>query len=221
MDSRGRLRVCLGVVAIVFGLAGCTDALTVWPVAAGVQGDAPVDVPAVAGTWRMADEGPEGPTLDIDQVPGEHGTCRGGLITYTESGNARQIGDQTCLINIGGNLIAEVRSVEPIKGFFRQYLVRVTEDRIEVCTGLPVWVGLQVLQKERPVGYALESLDYTLRERGEEGDLMIFISQPARLREFLALSLPELVAACDTHDDNFSWVAFERAEPESPADKAQ
>jgi hypothetical protein len=197
------------------GLAGCTDAITVWPIAQGVPLDG-VEVPPLAGHWRVAGGGEEAPTLEVGHVPGERGQCRGGRVTYTENGNVSEIGDQTCFINLGGNLVAELRSVAPMAGFYRQYLVRVDTDRVEVCVGLPVWVILAELQKGGLVGFSLDTLQYTVRDQ-ETGDLMVFISRPEPLREFLDIALPEAVARCDRADDDFEWIAFERYEPEEPA----
>lgn len=195
------------------GLSGCTDAVTVWPVAKGVHTD--VQVPPLAGHWRVAGAGDGAPTLEVAHVPGEHGQCRGGRVTYTEESNASELGDETCFVNIGGNLVAELRSIAPMAGFYRQYLVRIDADRIEVCTGLPVWVILAELQKQGPVGYSLDTLQYTVRDQ-ETGDLMVFISRPEPLREFLETALPEVVAMCDLGDDDFKWIAFERYEPDEP-----
>jgi hypothetical protein len=211
-----RIRHTLWVVTLLAaaGLGGCTDAITVWPVAAGVQGAATLDVPAVAGHWRVAGEGPDGPTLDVGHVPGERGRCRGGMVTYTESGNVTELGDQTCFIDLDGNLVAEMRSVAPMAGFFRQYLVRIEADRIEVCTGFTVWAVLAEMAKDQPVGYALDTIEHTVREQ-EAGDLMVIIARPEPMREFLATALPELVAACDQNHNNLGWVAFERYEPDA------
>jgi hypothetical protein len=200
----------------VLGLGGCTDAITVWPIAKDPPGDG-VDVPPLAGHWRVVDGGEGAPTLDVGHVPGEHGQCRGGRVSYTEDGDVSQLGDQTCFINLDGNLLAELRSVEPMAGFYRQYLVRLDADRIEVCTGLPVWVALLELQKHGPVGYSFDALQYTVRDQ-EMGDLVVFISRPEPLREFLVTALPEAVARCDRADDDLKWIAFERYEPdEEPA----
>lgn len=153
-------------------------------------------------------------TLEIGHVPGEHGTCRGGMVTYTETGNVTELGDQTCFIDLDGNLVAEMRSVAPMAGFFRQYLVRIEADRIEVCTGLTVWAVLAEMAKDQPVGYSLDTIEHTVREQ-ESGDLMVIIARPGPMREFLATALPELVAACDQSHNNLDWVAFERYEPDA------
>jgi hypothetical protein len=197
----------------ILGLAGCTDAITVWPVAKGVSGDG-VDVPPLAGHWRIAGKGEGAPTLEVGHVPGEHGQCRGGKVIYTEDGEATDLGDETCFVNLAGNLVAELRSVAPLAGFYRQYLVRLDADRIEVCTGLPVWVIFAELQKG-PVGFSLDTLQYTVRDQ-ETGDLMVFISRPEPLREFLEIALPEAAARCDRADDDLKWIAFERYEPDEP-----
>ena len=201
------------------GLGGCTDAITVWPVAAGVQGTTKIDVPAVAGHWRVTGEGPDGPTLDVGHVPGEHGTCRGGTVTYTETGNVTELGDQTCFIDLDGNLVAEIRSVTPLAGFYRQYLVRIGTDRIEVCTGLTVWAVLRAMAEDQPVGYSLDTIEHTVRDQ-EAGDLMVIIERPEPMRRFLASALPELAAACDQNRNDLGWKAFERYEPEPEAEPA-
>lgn len=213
MNIQRRLLPWAATILLATGLAGCTDAITVWPVAAGVEGSAAVDVPPLAGHWRALEAGEGGPTLDVGHVPGEHGTCRGGMVSFTDSGEVTEIGDQTCFIDLAGNLLAEVRSVAPMAGFYRQYLVRIETDRIEVCTGLPVWVVLAKLQKEGPVGFDLDTLDHTVREQ-QAGDLMVFIAQPEPMREFLATALPEAAALCDRGDDDITWIAFERYEPD-------
>jgi hypothetical protein len=196
------------------GMSGCTDAITVWPVAKGLHTD--VDVPPLAGHWRVAGAGAGAPTLEVAHVPGEHGQCRGGRVTYTEDSDASELGDETCFLDIDGSLVAELRSVAPIAGFYRQYLVRIDAERIEVCTGLPIWVMLAELEKSAPVGYSLDALEYTVRDQ-EMGDLMVFISRPEPMRELLATALPELVALCDFGAGDIKWVAFERYEPEEPA----
>jgi hypothetical protein len=213
-----RLVTWIATMLLATGLAGCTDALTVWPVAGAVRGNAPVEVPSLSGRWRLAGEDEDGPILDVKQVPGDRGICRAGMVTYTESGNVTQVGDETCFLDIAGYTVAEVRSVEPKAGFYRQYLVRLQSERIEVCTGFPVWVLLLELQKGGGAGFALESLDYTLRER-ESGDLMVFISRPVPMLEFLATALPEAAAACDQNDEGVAWIAFERAEEENDGEQ--
>lgn len=203
----------LATCLLAGGLAGCTDAITVWPVAKGVRTD--VDVPPLAGHWRVAGTGAGAPTLEVGHVPGERGQCRGGRVAYTEDGNVSELGDQTCFVNIGGSLLAELRSVTPLAGFYRQYLVRIDTDRIEVCTGLPVWAIFSALQEQGPVGFSLDTLQYTVRDQ-ETGDLMVFISRPQPLREFLEIALPEAVALCDRADNDLTWIPFERYEPDEP-----
>ena len=212
MGHRVRQIVWAATLLATAGLGGCTDAITVWPVAAGVQGTTKIDVPAVAGHWRVTGEGPDGPTLDVGHVPGEHGTCRGGMVTYTETGNVTELGDQTCFIDLDGNLVAELRSVAPMAGFFRQYLVRIEADRIEVCTGLTVWAVLGAMAEDQPVGYSLDTIEHTVRKQ-EAGDLMVIIERPAPMRQFLVSALPELAAACDQNQNELGWVAFERYDP--------
>jgi hypothetical protein len=214
MRARRGLFLLAVTCLLAGGLAGCTDAVTVWPIAQGVPLDG-VEVPPLAGHWRVAGEGEGAPTLEVGHVPGERSQCRGGRVTYTEGGDVSELGDQTCFVDLGGSLVAELRSVAPMAGFYRQYLVRVDSDRIEVCVGLPVWVILAELQKG-PVGFSLDTLQYTVRDQ-ETGDLMVFISRPEPLREFLEIALPEAVARCDRADDDFKWIAFERYEPEEPA----
>lgn len=214
MRNRVRRILWAATLLAAAGLGGCTDAITVWPVAAGVQGTAKVDVPAVAGHWRMTGEGPDGPTLEVGHVPNERGTCRGGMVTYTETGNVTELGDQTCFIDLDGNLVAELRSVAPMAGFFRQYLVRIEADRIEVCTGLTLWAVLAAMAEDQPVGYALDTIEHTVREQ-ESGDLMVIIARPGPMREFLATALPEMAAACDQKQNDVGWAAFERYDPDA------
>ena len=214
MNPCPRRKHWLAIVLAVAGLAGCTDAITVWPVAGGAHGTSVPNVPPVAGHWRVAGDDADGPTLDVGHVPGDGAQCRGGMVVYTESGNVTNLGDQTCFVDIEGSLLAEVRTVEPMARFYRQYLVRIEPERIELCTGLPVWVVLDELKKKSPVGYALDTLDYTVREQ-ESGDLMVFISKPGPMREFLATALPEMAAACDRGAEGFEWVAFEPFEPDA------
>jgi hypothetical protein len=213
MNPRHRRNAWFAIVLLVAGLAGCTDAITVWPVAGGAYDASVPHVPPVAGHWRVAGDDTDGPTLEVGHVPGDQASCRGGMVVYTESGNVTNVGDQTCFVDIDGSLVAEVRTVEPMARFYRQYLVRIEPDRIEVCTGLPVWVVLDELRKDSPVSYALDTLDYTVREQ-ESGDLMVFISKPQPMREFLATALPEAAAACDRGANDFEWIAFERYEPD-------
>jgi hypothetical protein len=212
MGHRVRQIVWAATLLATAGMGGCTDAITVWPVAAGVQGSAQVDVPAIAGHWRLTGEGPDAPMLDVGHVPGEHGTCRGGMVTYTETGNVTELGDQTCFIDLDGNLVAELRSVAPMAGFYRQYLVRIDADRIEVCTGLTAWAVLGAMAEDQPVGYSLDTIEHTVRKQ-EAGDLMVIIERPAPMRQFLASALPELAAACDQNHNDLGWVAFERYDP--------
>ena len=214
MGHRVRQTLWAAMLLAAAGLGGCTDAITVWPVAAGAQGTAKVDVPAVAGHWRMSGEGPDGPTLEVAHVPGEHSTCRGGMVTYTESGNVTELGDQTCFIDLDGNLVAELRSVAPMAGFFRQYLVRIEADQIEVCTGLTVWAVLAAMAEDQPVGYSFDTIEHTVREQ-EGGDLIVIIERPEPMREFLQNALPEMAAACDQNVGDLGWVAFERYDPDA------
>jgi hypothetical protein len=99
----------------------------------------------------------------------------------------------------------------------RQYLVRIGDDRIETCSLWPVWVLLDELSKDGPTGYALDTLQYTVREKGESG-LMVFISKPEEMRDFLEVALPELASACDQGDGGFEWIEFERAPPQPEAE---
>jgi hypothetical protein len=95
--------------------------------------------------------------------------------------------------------------------------VRIQSDRIEVCGGLPVWVLLKELKDDGPVGYSFDSLQYTVREQ-EKGDLMVIISPPDAMRDFLEIALPELGSACDLGDRKFTWAPFERMpDEEKPA----
>ena len=60
----------------------------------------------------------------------------------------------------------------------------------------------------------------TYRPMGESG-LMVFISKPKEMRDFLEVALPELASACDQGDGGFEWIEFERAPPEPEAEEAE
>jgi hypothetical protein len=123
---------------------------------------------------------------------------------------------RTLEANMNGQLLAEFHTTKPAD-FYRQYLVRIQSDQIEVCGGLPVWILLKELKDDRPVGYSLDSLQYTVREQ-EKGDLMVIISPPDEMRSFLAIALPELGSACDLAGHDFKWAPFERlADEDDPA----
>ena len=159
--------------AIAIGLTGCADAITVHSIAKGSR-DTP-EVPAVAGRWRLATDEDDASILVVEHQPGDKGQCRAGTVTYIENGESDEVGDEVCFIELNGQLLAEFHTTKPAD-FYRQYLVRIQSDRIEVCGGLPVWVMLQELKDDRPIGYSLDSLQYTVREQ-EKGDLMVIISQ--------------------------------------------
>jgi hypothetical protein len=76
------------------------------------------------------------------------------------------------------------------------------------------------LKKHGPVGYSFDALQYTVRDQ-EMGDLVVFISRPEALREFLVTALPEAAARCDVADDDFKWIAFERYEPDEEPTPAE
>ena len=213
MNSRRAWILSATVVAIAIGLTGCTDAITVHSLVQDSQ-EAP-DVPAVDGRWRLAFDEDDASILVVEHQPGDKGQCRAGTVTYIEGGDSTEYGDKVCFIDLNGQLLAEFHTTKPAD-FYRQYLVRIQSDRIEVCVGLPVWVSLKELQKKRPTGYSFDSLQYTMREQ-EKGDLMVIISKPAEMRAFLETALPELGSACDLNDNDFKWAPFERLpEEEKP-----
>ena len=199
------------LVTALFGLTGCGDAITVHSLAKGVRAD--LEVPAVAGRWQLANGESGAPLLIIDHRPDDTGLCRAGLVRYIENGETREVGDEVCFVELNGQLIAEFRTTAPLAGFYRQYLVRITRERIELCGGLPVWLMLSELRNDRPTGFSFDSLQYTVRAQ-ESGDLMVLISKPAEMRQFLEIALPELGAACDLGGENFKWTPFERASQE-------
>jgi hypothetical protein len=202
------------VAAITIGLAGCADAITVHSIAKGSQ-ETP-DVPAVDGRWRLATDENDASILVVDHRPGDKGQCRAGKVTYIEDSETNEAGDEVCFIELNGQLLAEFHTTKPAD-FYRQYLVRIQSDRIEVCGGLPVWVLLQELQDDGPTGYSLDTLQYTVRGQ-EKGDLMVIISKPDEMRAFLEMALPELGSACDLGDRKFVWAQFERTpDEEKPA----
>ncbi len=197
-------------LAAVASLAGCADALTVHPV---VMLEDPVpDVPSLTGQWRVAD-GVHEDTLTIDGLPQDTSQCREGRGDF-RSGSDEFSSTRVCFVEFDGQLIAEVDVGTPTTGFFRQFLVRVEENRLEVCGMAPVWALFQALAKENPVGYSLETLQYTTREE-EFYLLMVLISKPDEMREFLRTALPELASACDNKTSpGFEWVTFERVTEE-------
>jgi hypothetical protein len=200
--------VTLAAVAL---LAGCGDAITVHSV---VLRDDPVpDVPSLVGRWKPAGSGGGNGFLAIEGNPEDLGRCREGTGRLS-SGSDEFSAKRVCFVEFDGYLVAEIETAPPMEGFYRQYLVRVEEDRLEVCGEWPVWVLLQALAEERPVGYALEALQHTTRLE-QYYSLMVLISEPEELREFLRTALPELAAACDTHTSSeIAWAAFERVTEE-------
>lgn len=218
----GRTLAAMFVAASV-GLTGCSDAITVHSLAKGVRAD--LEVPAVAGRWQLANGEAGAPLLIVDHRPDDTGLCRAGLVRYIENGETTEAGDEVCFVELNGQLIAEFRTTAPLADFYRQFLVRMTRERIELCGGLPVWVALSELRNDRPTGYSFDSLQYTVREQ-ESGDLMVLISKPAEMRDFLETALPELGAACDLGGEIFTWTPFERApleeaDAEADADTAE
>ena len=205
--STARFPVTLAAVAL---LAGCADAITVHSV---VLRDDPVpDVPSLVGRWKPAGSAGNG-FLAIEGNPEDLGRCREGTGRLS-SGSDEFSAKRVCFVELDGYLIAEIDTAPPTEGFYRQYLVRVEEDRLEVCGEWPVWVLFQALAEEHPVGYSLDALKYTTRE-SEFYSLMVLISKPEELREFLKTALPELAAACDTHTSSeIAWAAFERVTEE-------
>ena len=194
------------VAAIAIGLAGCGDAITVHSIAKGSQ-ETP-DVPAVDGRWRLATDEDDASILVVEHQPGDKGQCRAGTVTYIESGESDEAGDEVCFIDLNGQLLAEFRTTKPAD-FYRQYLVRIQAERIELCGGFPVWVMLKEPQADRPTGYSFDSLQYTVRAK-DMADLMVIISKPEEMRAFLEIALPELGSACDLGDHDFKWLLFER-----------
>jgi hypothetical protein len=194
------------VAAIAIGLAGCADAITVHSIAQGSQ-ETP-DVPAVDGRWRLVTDGDDVSILVVDHRPGDEGQCRAGNVTYIENGDSTEYGDEVCFIEMNGQLLAEFHTTEPAD-FYRQYLVRIQAERIDLCGGLPVWIMLKDLADDHPTGYSFDSLQYTVRER-EMADLMVIISKRDEMLAFLEIALPELGSACDLGDQDFKWASFER-----------
>jgi hypothetical protein len=206
MNGRRAWIFAVTVAAIAIGLAGCADAITVHSIAQGSQ-ETP-DVPAVDGRWRLVTDGDDVSILVVDHRPGDEGQCRAGNVTYIENGDSTEYGDEVCFIDMNGQLLAEFHTTEPAD-FYRQYLVRIQAERIELCGGLPVWIMLKELADDHPTGYSFDSLQYTVRER-EMGDLMVIISKRDEMLAFLEIALPELGSACDLGDQDFKWASFER-----------
>lgn len=206
-------RVAMALLTVA-SLAGCTDAITIHPIAS--YRDPDPHVPPVVGRW-VADVDGSKATLQVEGNPEDRGRCRELSVHYQEGrDDVTLVGNEVCFVEIDGNVVAEVRVGEPYE-VYRQYLVRVSEDRIQTCSLWPVWVLLDELSSSGPTGYALDTLQYTVRERGDN-ELMVFISKPKELREFLEVALPELVSACDNSDGGVAWISFERAPPDEESE---
>jgi hypothetical protein len=223
MEWRGRRLVWGYLLVTAAGLAGCADALTVYPVVTAER-KAP-EVPSITGEWiargddGLPEEGANAARLIIEGNEADLRQCRKGHVVFREGSDTTDVGDDVCFVDINGHLVAELQTPQPYV-FYRQFLVRVDTDTIAVCGVLPVWVWLAELQDSAVTGYALDSLAFTVRKRRDD-DLMVFISNSRELREFLELALPELAHACDRaeaagkHDaDDLTWVVFDRAPPE-------
>jgi hypothetical protein len=212
---------CALVVAAAL-LTGCSDALTVHPVALAT--DPAPDVPAIAGTWLYAD--PDGTSsrdrIVIAGADQAGARCRQLDVTFHEGDGSNPLGNQICFVEFNGHLIAELRGAEPPE-LYRQFLVRGDADEFEVCAMAPVWLAFEQLAKDYPVGYSLSNLQYTTREQGDSR-LMVLISSSRELRDFLTVALPELASFCDTAKaDETRWYRFVRsdeAEKDSGADPA-
>jgi hypothetical protein len=166
----------------------------------------------VAGKWIWRDDTGSTSVLTVEGNPDDGAPCRDGLVAFSDSGEVTDIGDGACFVELNGHLVAELRTPAPYV-FYRQYLVRIDDESIEVCGGLPVWVMLAGLAEDHPTGYSLQALDYAFRKGtgGDAPDLMVFTSKASQLREFLEMALPELASACDTRSGKeFRWIRFER-----------
>lgn len=197
--------------AVALMTTGCSDALTVHPVA--LPTDPAPDVPSIAGTWLYAEPDGSGSStrivIDGEDAAGER--CRDLEVTFHDGSTEIKVADEVCLVEFNGHLVAELRDPGTSQ-FYRQYLVRGGDERFEVCAMAPVWLAFEQLAKDSPVGYSLESLQYTVRERGDSR-LMMLISKSPELRDFLTSALPELAAFCDTaKTDEMRWYAYVRSE---------
>lgn len=197
------------------GLSGCSDAVTIHPMSSYL--DPSADVPPVAGRWIANDDRGGVAVLQVDGAPEDRARCREVTVRYLEGSDDTLVGNQVCFFELNGHLVAELEIGEPYE-VYRQFLVKVSEERIEACSLWPIWVMLDQLSEDRPTGYSLDALEYTERERGDS-TLMVFIAKPKEMRAFLEVALPELASACDTGGEGFEWNAFERAPPEgAPAE---
>lgn len=223
-------RWCGLLLVAAIGVGGCTDALTVHPVATAETGDP--EVPSVTGTWiarknaSRGEDAREIGRLVIEGNEADRRQCRKGHIEFREGSDVTDLGGDVCFVDIDGYLVAELKTPPPYV-FYRQFLVRIDTDTIAACGALPVWVFLEGLQESGVTGYALESLQYTRRNQRDDADLLVFISKPSELRDFLEVALPELASACDSAGpagendlDDLGWIIFERAPPEEPAEEA-
>jgi hypothetical protein len=165
------------------------------------------------GTWKRGL--PDGQaTLTVDGPADDVGQCRDGAGRFDAGGDVAEA-SVVCFVDIDGYLVAEVESATPTEGFYRQFLVRFDgEDRFEVCGESTIWPLLRQLAAEHAVGYSLDALQHTTREKQYQV-LMVFIALPAEMREFLASALPELAAACDSGaGPEFSWVPYDKVPPD-------
>lgn len=221
MDWRHRLFSFVPLLlAVAVGLAGCTDAITVYPVADALR--ARTDVPVVVGKWIWRDDTGSASVLTVEGNPQDESPCRQGHAAFSDGSEITDIGDDVCFVELNGNLVAELKTPAPYV-FYRQYLVRIDDDSVEVCGGFPVWVMLAELADKHPTGYSLEALEYTRRKEtgGDAPELMVFTSKSQQLRDFLETALPELASACDGRSgEKFRWIRFERMTAEEEAQAA-
>lgn len=230
MDRRTGLSPFAPWIAIAtLGLAGCeiNDAFTVHPLATEL--DPVPDVPALAGTWVWVDTADEIlAELRLVGVDARRERCRDLAVTLDLDGETHLLGDSVCLFELDGSMVAELRSHEYPR-VYRQFLVDVVEDRMRICIGgggLTVWNQLDALQEIGTVGYSFDDLEYTVsKDQPDIDELMVVVSGAEALREFLAVALPELGAACrdvlDTPDGDFLWIEFHRMTAEEEQARAE
>jgi hypothetical protein len=167
--------------------------------------------------------------LQLEGTDARRERCRDLAVALVIDGDPQSIGESLCLFELDGRLVAEVRSAE-YPNLYRQFLVDVTNDRVQVCAAdgqLTVWNQLDALKKHSTVGYAFDDLELTVTESGsgDTDELIIVISEAEAMRGFLAVALPELAAACDeglkTVGGDFSWIPFEKLTPEEEQARAE
>jgi hypothetical protein len=225
------------LVVAAASLVGCADAVTVHPTYRYSldEQEHELQVPNVAGRWvarELDAAGAVDDANDDDAVaitiagdPALRGVvCPSASVQIEDSSGTTDVGTLNCFVELGGYLLAELQSPEPLV-LYRQYLVRPGDESFEICGPAPAVLQLYMLEQEQPSGIAMDTLQYTIRSQ-EFYTLMVVISERDELRNFLAAYLPSLAAACDTaeaghyEEDLYVWRRFERVPPATEGEEA-